>query len=178
MSSMEEIQDIFHPYMTHIQVVKGDGHCGFRAIAVTLEHDKERWPYIRNQLLGELCHLEAAYRIMFHKDYDDIYRSLNFVGTGEAPFRNWMVMPDTGILIANRFGVTVNYLSKNCSCACFPLWVGHEDLPNHQKITVALVHGNHYILVQLEGEYPMPNIAPLWTHYKNNSTIGWQTMHR
>ncbi|MBA0817401.1 hypothetical protein Gohar_021275, partial [Gossypium harknessii] len=29
---MKEIPDMFHPYITHIQDVRGDGNCGFRAI--------------------------------------------------------------------------------------------------------------------------------------------------
>nr|KAJ0188968.1 hypothetical protein LSAT_V11C800399660 [Lactuca sativa] len=35
-SLMSEIPNEFHPYITNIEEVEGDGNCGFRAIAVSL----------------------------------------------------------------------------------------------------------------------------------------------
>ncbi|KAG8500818.1 hypothetical protein CXB51_002927 [Gossypium anomalum] len=34
---MKEIPDMFYPYITHVQDVRGDGNCGFRAISVCLD---------------------------------------------------------------------------------------------------------------------------------------------
>ncbi|MFQ6652416.1 hypothetical protein Gotur_024295, partial [Gossypium turneri] len=39
---MKEIPDMFHPYITHIQDVRGDGNCGFRAISVCLGYGKDQ----------------------------------------------------------------------------------------------------------------------------------------
>ncbi|MFQ6620294.1 hypothetical protein Gotur_001022, partial [Gossypium turneri] len=39
---MKEIPDMFHPYITHVQDVRGDGNCGFRAISVCLGYGKDQ----------------------------------------------------------------------------------------------------------------------------------------
>ncbi|KAL4576044.1 hypothetical protein LXL04_012132 [Taraxacum kok-saghyz] len=38
---MNEIPDMFHPYISHIQNVAGDRNCGFRAVAVSLGYDED-----------------------------------------------------------------------------------------------------------------------------------------
>ncbi|KAK1419327.1 hypothetical protein QVD17_28492 [Tagetes erecta] len=96
---------------------------------------------------------------------------------GFAPKRNWMIMPDTGVLIANWYGVVVNYLSKEGSSTCFPLWKGHGEIGDHRVFSIARVHGNHFTKLQLEGEYPMPTIVYLWSHQKHQSTTRWKSLY-
>ena len=38
---MNEIPSEFQQYMSHIQNVEGDGHCGFRAIAVAFSFSED-----------------------------------------------------------------------------------------------------------------------------------------
>nr|KAJ0197573.1 hypothetical protein LSAT_V11C700362630 [Lactuca sativa] len=46
-SLLEEIPSIFHPYITHIQNVLGDGNCCFRSIAFCHGYGEDQWLYIR-----------------------------------------------------------------------------------------------------------------------------------
>ncbi|KAJ0576763.1 hypothetical protein HanIR_Chr05g0228141 [Helianthus annuus] len=66
-----------------------------------------------------------------------MYQSTYFEGMGCAPGTKWMIMPDTDVLIANRFGVIVHFLSKRGSGTCFPLWKGHEYFQDHRAVTIA-----------------------------------------
>jgi len=175
---LEEIPTIFHPYITKIQNVCGDGHCGFRSIAVCLGCNENKWPEIREELLEDLNQKEDLYRYVFGSDFDSMRESLFFVGTGVAPLRKWMIMPDTGVLIANRFGVIVHFLSKDGSSTCFPLWKGHTEFEYHRVLTIARVHGNHFIAVQLEGDYPLSTVMHLWKHFRHASVAGWVEMYK
>ncbi|TYH58578.1 hypothetical protein ES332_D08G164700v1 [Gossypium tomentosum] len=144
---MKEIPDMFHPYITHIQDVKGDRNYGFRAISVCLGYGEDQWLYVRHQVLDELL------------------------------TEHWMVMPMIGVLIANRFGVILNYLTKRGDITFFPFWRGPEHFQYHHAITIAHIYDNHNVMVQLEGDYPMPTISAYWIRHRAPSTAGWQTMY-
>nr|KAJ0227303.1 hypothetical protein LSAT_V11C100040440 [Lactuca sativa] len=73
-----------------------------------------------------------------------------FTKTKSAPTKHLMLMLEIGVLIANKFGP--------------------REFQNHRVLTFALVYANHYVMVQLEGEYPMPPIASLWIRHKAPST--------
>ncbi|KAK5793447.1 hypothetical protein PVK06_034593 [Gossypium arboreum] len=47
-SLMKKISDMFHPYITHVQDVRGDGNCGFRAISICLGYGEDQWLYVRH----------------------------------------------------------------------------------------------------------------------------------
>ncbi|KAH1082245.1 hypothetical protein J1N35_022006 [Gossypium stocksii] len=49
--------------------------------------------------------------IVFTDGIDELRNSLCF-SQSLTPAEHWMVMPMTGVLIANRFGVILNYLTK------------------------------------------------------------------
>ncbi|PPS14170.1 hypothetical protein GOBAR_AA06424 [Gossypium barbadense] len=79
---MKEIPNMFHPYITHVQDV-------------------------RDELLSSY---DVNARV-FTDGIDELRNSLCF-SQSLAPAEHWMVMPMTGVLIANRFGVILNYLTK------------------------------------------------------------------
>ncbi|TYJ38618.1 hypothetical protein E1A91_A04G004200v1 [Gossypium mustelinum] len=130
---MKQIPDMFHPYITH-------------------------WLYVRHQLLDELLSSYYVYARVFTDGIDELRNSLCF-SQSPAPAEHWMVMPMTGILIANRFGVILNYLTKQGDITFFPLWRGPEHFQYHHAITIAHVYDNYNVMVQLEGDYPMPTIS-------------------
>ena len=43
---MNQIPSMFHHYVTDIRNVRGDGNCGFRAIAACLGFGEDHWLYI------------------------------------------------------------------------------------------------------------------------------------
>ncbi|KAH1130620.1 hypothetical protein J1N35_001998 [Gossypium stocksii] len=88
-----------------------------------------------------------------------------------------MVMPMTGVLIVNRFGVILNYLTKQGDITFFPLWRGLEHFQYHHAFTIAHVYDNHNVMVQIEGDYLMPTISAYWIRHRAPSTVGRQTMY-
>ncbi|TYG95711.1 hypothetical protein ES288_A11G289900v1 [Gossypium darwinii] len=145
---MKEILDMFHPYITHVQDVR------------------YQWLYVRNQLLDKLLSSYDVYARVFTDGIDELRNSLCF-SQSPAPAEHWMVMPMTIVLIANKFGVILNYLTKRCP----------EHFQYHHSITIAHVYDNHNVMVQLEGDYPMPTISAYWIRHRAPSTAGWQTMY-
>ncbi|KAK8278672.1 hypothetical protein V6Z11_D09G057500 [Gossypium hirsutum] len=173
---MKEILDMFHPYITLVQDVRGDGNCGFRAISVCLGYGEDQWLYVRHQLLDELLTSYDVYARVFTDGIDELRISLCFSQL-PAPAEHWMVMPMTGVLIANRFGVILNYLTKRCEITFFPLWRGPKHFQYHHAITIAHAYDTHNVMVQLEGDYLMPTISAYWIRHRAPSTAGWQTMY-
>ncbi|KAG4159070.1 hypothetical protein ERO13_D02G153950v2 [Gossypium hirsutum] len=168
---MKEIPDMFHPYITHVQDIRGDGNCGFRAISVCLCYGEDQWLYVRHQLLDELLSSYDVYARVFTNGIDELRNSLCF-SKCPAPAEHWMVMPMTGVLIANRFGVILNYLTKRGDITFFPLWRGPEHFQYHHTITIAHVYDNHNVMVQLEGDYPMSTILAYWICHRAPFTAG------
>nr|KAJ0186779.1 hypothetical protein LSAT_V11C900494370 [Lactuca sativa] len=85
---IDEIQVMFHPYITHIQDAEGDGNYGFRAISVCLGYGENDQLYVQRQLLDELLSSYDAYARVF-----TIYTSLNFLQS-TTPTSHWLLMPE------------------------------------------------------------------------------------
>lgn len=88
----------------------------------------------------------------------------------------WMRMKS---YIAYRFGVIVHCLNthKLCCMTCFPFWKGPYEFYQHQMLTLAHVHGNNFMMVQLQGEYLMSPITPFWTSTKTGVAAQWKNMY-
>ncbi|TYH66346.1 hypothetical protein ES332_D06G116500v1 [Gossypium tomentosum] len=111
-----------HPLMKEIpNICQGDGNCEFRAIYVCLGYGEDQWLYVRNQLLNESLSSYDVYARVFTDGIDEL-RNLLCFSQSPALAEHWMVMPMTGVLIANRFGVILNYLTKRGDITSFPLW--------------------------------------------------------
>lgn len=171
---LTEIPLIFHPYVTHIENVNSDGNCGYRALNVCLGNNENSWQDMKYELLNELNRSATEYMNVFDVAFNELHYRLS---TPQC----WMLMPYTGVLVCNRFGVIVHCLSQSGSTTCFPIWRGPEDFMEHKTITIAHVGGNHYVMVKLEGQYPMPPITALWTQYRYQyrypCAAAWETLY-
>nr|KAJ0200193.1 hypothetical protein LSAT_V11C600320620 [Lactuca sativa] len=66
---IDEIPSEFQPYVSHIQIVEEDGHCGLQAIVVALGFSEEYWYQIRTNLYRELLmHIDdyKVYGVIVH----------------------------------------------------------------------------------------------------------------
>ncbi|KAC9819663.1 hypothetical protein E3N88_45211 [Mikania micrantha] len=156
------ILPLLQPYVINIQDVQPDGNCGFRSVAVGLGFDESHWSFIRQQLLHELDFNADLYRYVFNSYDPDSYHvlrnTINWQQIAPAPAEHWMFMPHTGLVIAQRFGVIVQLLSRGGPQTIFPLWTSANSLPRHNVVSV--IHlGQHFVNVTLQGSYPMPTAA-------------------
>ncbi|KAH1129464.1 hypothetical protein J1N35_000842 [Gossypium stocksii] len=119
----------------------------------------------------ELLSSYDVYARVFTDGINELRNSLCF-SQSPVPAEHWMVMPMTGVLIANRFGVILSYLTKRGDITFFPLWRGPKHFQYHHAITITHVYNNHNVMVQLEGDYPMPTISAYWIRHRASSTAG------
>jgi len=102
----DQISIWMHDFIEKVIDVPGDGHCGFRAVAVLRNLSVDDHQIVRYNLYKELVGVEnARYRRMINDDkrYKEVSDSLSYSGIGNAPRDKWMTMPDIGFLIAQKF---------------------------------------------------------------------------
>nr|KAJ0222747.1 hypothetical protein LSAT_V11C200060040 [Lactuca sativa] len=153
--------------MSHIQNVEGDGHYGFWAIIVALGFSEDYWYQIWKHFYGELLMHIHDYIVVFENDKKTISEAFIFYKT-PAIRKYWMIIPDTCILIANKY---------NESSTSFPLWSGSQDFQNHPIINIAFLNSCHYIKVDLQEGHPIATVSWLWNIQKSTRCARWQTLY-
>ena len=169
---MKQLPQIFHPYVTDLQDVIGDGNCGFRSVAVALGLPQDQWRRIRSDLVQELDFNQQKYKYIFGTSgYKKIYETVKKAG-------KWMEMPNTGLVIASAYKRVVISLTHGgnvggCTTS-FPLWSSPPQSEPHETIVIVHVNGNHYIKATLREGCPLPLTHPLWITYKSGNASGWE----
>ncbi|GJT86117.1 hypothetical protein Tco_1067834 [Tanacetum coccineum] len=126
---------------------RGDRNCGFRSVALGVSLSEYQWPQVRLDLVCELMAHRERYRYVFGSlRFDNIYKTVETAGA-------WMIMPNTGLVIASTYNRVVILLanggSVGASAICFPLWSSPPQSQPRENIVIAHVNGNHYIRVTL-----------------------------
>ncbi|KAJ9565565.1 hypothetical protein OSB04_001531 [Centaurea solstitialis] len=152
-SFLRKLREIFVPWTTQVQDVKGDGNCGFRAIAKT--------EYL------EVYGVET---------WHQVYNSLNFFELDTfAPNEHWMDVFETGLLIASRYNVILHSLTTVGSMTFFPLRSSPPPWYEHVAFTIGYVNGNHHVKISIADGHPMPPIVPNWFRFKYDCATAWAT---
>ncbi|CAG8676412.1 12786_t:CDS:2 [Dentiscutata heterogama] len=60
----DQIPAYMHEYIKEVINVDRDGNCGYRAVAMCLGRNEDKWSEIKKELLNELNEKEQFYRIM------------------------------------------------------------------------------------------------------------------
>ncbi|KAH6815198.1 hypothetical protein C2S51_020018, partial [Perilla frutescens var. frutescens] len=153
-----------------------DGHCGFHAIASLLGLGEDSWLKVRESLVDELCKHRSFY-VSFYgstKLVAELLESLS-CSTTPAPYKNWMVLPDMGHLVASRYNVVLIHISKQQCITYLPLRSNPPSPSQHKVIAVGFVNDNHFVQVFLDHAAPIPPIAPNWEYNRLESAAGWET---
>ncbi|KAL8246463.1 hypothetical protein R6Q59_007679 [Mikania micrantha] len=89
-----------------------------------------------------------------------------------------MLMPETGVLIANKFNVIVHSISvdERHSTTFFPLWISSTTAIPNQVVSLCHVNGNHYITLQLTGNYPIPTVCYYCKHF-GTYNAAWESIY-
>ncbi|KAJ9552999.1 hypothetical protein OSB04_017044 [Centaurea solstitialis] len=174
---INQFPSILHPYIMQIHDVKGDGNCGFRAIAVCLGRHEDEWPSIRYDLMEELNMYKTEYLEVYGIEvWHQLYNSLNFFELDIfAPNEHWMDVFETGLLIASRYNVILHSLTTVGSMTFFPLRSSPPPWYEHVAFTIGYVNGNHYVKISMADGHPMPSIVPNWFRFKYDCATAWAT---
>ncbi|XP_058211675.1 uncharacterized protein LOC131323853 [Rhododendron vialii] len=150
-------------YIEKIKDVKGDGNYGYQAISVGLGHDEEDWINIRKILVMELDQYFSLYEGMCGEKElaKELCHKLNYSGS-PAPKDRWIIMPEMGHLIESVFQVVLVFLSNHQCLTFLPLQ--YPPLPPESRSLIVLRHvnGNHFVMVYLRPNSPIPPIARNW----------------
>lgn len=183
-TDLKDIPEVFIPYVKGIINVRGDGNCGFRALAVALGYDENKgYEWIRLQMLAEYENNKQFYDELTRSEHTEAMffegLSRSFVGVFR-PLPYWMHMTMGAMLLSNRMGVVINCLSTTGSWTSFPFTYGPDEVPRIEPISIALVHGHsHFIMVQLEGDYPMAPEIAYWVQHRVRPPVSrWKDLYR
>ncbi|PIA60745.1 hypothetical protein AQUCO_00300332v1 [Aquilegia coerulea] len=156
------IRDVIDNY----ENVRGDGHCGYRAIARLLgfnDNDDAGWRMVRGRLLLELEKHELFYmRYLTPERIGELKRNLQCTLTSTMNPDEWFTLPDMGCLVACTFNCVFVCISPTSPCTYFPLMTS----PDPQKISLFTVghvqDGTHFVKLVLANNAPLPPLVPYW----------------
>ena len=172
-----KLPEEYYRFITHIQDVRLDGNCGFRSIFVSLGGHENDWATIRQHLRLELVQRYALWTAMFARwggyQVPGVLESLDYFGIGAAPRNKWMDLPSQGILICERYGVVLQVFhpTRGWSTTYFPVFTHPNDLPGHPIISLAFVSGNHYIVLNIAEDAPMPPTHVFWNRMVGDDNV-------
>lgn len=185
--------------------VKSDGHCGFRAIAGLLGFGEDCWLNVRKELIEELCNNQSY--------YVNFYGSLELVAQLRealscfvipAPFKNWMMLPEMGHLVASRYNVVLVHLSQMQCLTYLPLRSNPPLKSQQRVIAIGFVNNNHFVQVftllyrcnvlslvllivivlififlqvLLDHDAPIPPIVPNWKYHRLDFATRWESLY-
>jgi hypothetical protein len=158
-----------HEFIEKVEDVPGDGHCGFRAVAVlrnlTVDDHQIVWYNLYKVLVGVE---NARYRRMINDERrnKEVSDALSYVGIGNAPSDKLMTMPDMCFLIAQKFNQTVVVFSivKGRSETYLPL-CGPPPPCIDQLMCLAYVNDNHFMTLDLKDDCLIPPTCSLWKRH-------------
>ncbi|KAL8487372.1 hypothetical protein ACS0TY_023886 [Phlomoides rotata] len=164
--------DEFQPYIVECKNVKGDGHCGFRAVAALMGFGEESWVRVRQDLMNELTHNLHLYQRAFRENdrVKEVLDALNCF-TEFAPFENWFLLPYMGYLVASAYNVAFITLDTQLSLTFLPLKSVVPERP--RSICMGIVNRNHFVQVLFGAGRPLPPIASSWTDHHHPIADGW-----
>ncbi|XP_012846865.1 PREDICTED: uncharacterized protein LOC105966832 [Erythranthe guttata] len=133
-----------------------DGNCGYRRVAEAVFRDLHRWSRVRRDLIADMYERFGTYTSQ--NGQDEVIRWIARCDwqEGLCGQDKWMSFPDMGISISTKYNATLVLYSVGGTTTYLPL-VGPGEL-SHMIHMVLL--GNHFSLIQLPVNCPIPPITP------------------
>jgi hypothetical protein len=182
MPFIEYMPLFMHPHIENIINVKGDGHCGFRAIAHHLGKSEEEHILIRTRLIRELNMFRNDYLTVFGSESrlkyisDGLYPPKTKNESGIAPVEKWLTFPDMGHIVATAYNKVVVELTSHKigkSETFFPLRGRPPPDPFSRIICLGLVP-NHFVCVNLKDGCPLPPTCKEWKIHRSEEAASWE----
>ncbi|XP_058223227.1 uncharacterized protein LOC131332936 [Rhododendron vialii] len=173
---IQHLPRAYQHYISHINDVRGDGHCGFRAIAAHIGYGEDRWAQVRRDLINEIEQNMDLYNALYPEigwaDY--LIRSLNYF-EDSAPDEYWMDAMSMGVVIASAYNLvlhTFNALPSGCFTH-FPLRSPPVPAQERIEIAIARVGNNHFVQLFLQPHYPVPSYPIWWWNNSSDEAKRW-----
>ncbi|KAK9166756.1 hypothetical protein Scep_001947 [Stephania cephalantha] len=165
------------PHVEGINDVVADGNCGYRCVASGLGlADVDGWRIVRRRMYDEIIGHENLWREVLGSSYESVKIAVhcpeNQVG---ASFKEWLTLPDMGLLVSTAFNVILVNLSHESASTFLPL---RSAPPSslHNRHPVAMINDRniHWLRVKLRVNAPLPSLYPLCDRYVEDCAKGWR----
>ncbi|XP_058208243.1 uncharacterized protein LOC131321257 [Rhododendron vialii] len=146
---IQHLPRAYEHYISHINDVRDDGHCGFRAIAAHIGYGEDCWAQVRRDIINEIEQNKDLYDALYPEiDWaDHLIRSLNYF-EDSAPDEYWMNAMSMGVVIASAYNLvlhTFDGLPSDCFTH-FPLRSPSVPVQELIEIAIARVGNNHFVM--------------------------------
>lgn len=127
------IDEFMRVYISGVMSVTGDGHCGFRSLALLAGRDSDAYADMRLLIAQEIITHRQLYEHLFYgTPLDTIIQRINCI-VRPAPEESWLEMPLAGLAYATMMQVPLVCLSWINPVLCLPLYANQgsqlQDLP-------------------------------------------------
>ncbi|EGG08266.1 uncharacterized protein MELLADRAFT_105260 [Melampsora larici-populina 98AG31] len=160
------------PFVIDIREVKGDGHCGFRAIAISIGKSQDKWQSIRQQMADTVTNMEDD-RPLPENRADALARLAITKPNVVTDQQHWLGMPSWGGVIANAFNRPVLYYEPGSySQIVFPYSTAYNMNP-----PIVLAFADHHFTSLLldftRPNFPAPRLCATWRRFHTPKASGW-----
>ncbi|KAK9101033.1 hypothetical protein Scep_024463 [Stephania cephalantha] len=165
------------PHVDAIIDVVSDGNCGYRCIASGLGlADVDGWRIVRRRMYDEIIGYEYLWREVLGSSFEPVKNAVHCPEKQEgASFKEWLTLPDMGLLVSTAFNVILVNLSHGSASTFLPLRsTPTSSLHNRLIIAMANERNIHWVRVQLRVNAPLPSLYPSWDRYVENCAKGWR----
>lgn len=172
--TLEDLPEWLREYVEAIYDPEGDGHCGYRAVAVCLNKKEEDYLEVRKKLA-----LEISKKKTWYEQYGGIIPDADTVQDRileeevPCPVESWMSMPMMGDAIANAWFRPVFFYSELQNMTVLPSFCAPNRNP---PVTFAFIkHYKHFVALKMKpGIYPIPRIPSTRRKPIDNAAQGWK----
>ncbi|KAK9148743.1 hypothetical protein Scep_007500 [Stephania cephalantha] len=138
------------PHVDAIIDVVSDGNCGYRCIASGLGlADVDGWRIVRRRMYDEIIGYEYLWREVLGSSFEPVKNAVHCPEKQEgASFKEWLTLPDMGLLVSTAFNVILVNLSHGSASTFLPLRsTPTSSLHNRLIIAMANERNIHWVRV-------------------------------
>ncbi|EGG04825.1 uncharacterized protein MELLADRAFT_64641 [Melampsora larici-populina 98AG31] len=160
------------PFVIDIREVKADGHCGFRAIAISIGQSQDEWERIREKMADTVKNIEDE-RPLPENRSDALARLLTSKPNVASDRKHWLGMPSWGGVIATTFNRPVLYYDPGSySQLVFPYFSPYNMNPPI-VLAYADLHFTSLLLDFTKPNFPAPRLCGTWRRFHKPEASTW-----
>ena len=173
--TLEDLPEWLRDYVEAIYDPEGDGHCGYRAVAVCLNKKEEDYLEVRKKLALEISKKKPWYEQYsgIIPDTDTVQDRILEEEEVPCPVESWMSMPMMVDAIANAGFRPVFFYSELQNMTVLPSFSAPNKTP---PVTFAFIkHYKHFVALKMKPDiYPIPRLPSTRIKPIDNSAQGWK----
>ncbi|KAH9811375.1 hypothetical protein DFH28DRAFT_1130904 [Melampsora americana] len=149
------------PFVIDVREVKGDGHCGFQAIAISIGQNQDNWESIRQRMADTVTNMDDDQPLPESRT-KALARLVTSKPNVVSERQYWLGMPSWGGVIASTFNRPVLYYGPGpYSQIVFPYSTPYNLNPPI-VLAFAYLHFTSLLLDFTRPNFPAPRVCATW----------------